>query len=456
VPEDPFITTCISGAGTSGELVVKREVPAAGTEVVDGRYQVIQTLGEGGMGVVLLARDIGLDRLVALKLITPELAKSPRMAERFQLEARALASVRSPYVVQIHAFGPHADSFFFAMEYVCGPTLADILADHHDNGVGLPMQRVVDVVRQVSTGLNAVHAAGVTHGDVKPSNIVVEDDTGRPVLVDFGLATREAWKLAMAGTPAYMAPEQAEGDGEVTFRTDVYSLACTVFELLTGRPPFLAETQSEMMAKHARTTAPRISAIRPDLAVFDAVLARGLEKDPADRHPTCVALAEAVAGAASRLRPSRRPPSIPRMARVGSLQVLVVDDDAMFRKIAARAVEIALAGKRPNVVAVGSAHEALAQANQLPPDLVLLDFEMPAIDGVELLSELRALPHGNEARVVVMTTELGLRVSQFRFKILGVKDFVAKPFELEQLVALLESMARRSGWAGSIPAPDVG
>jgi serine/threonine-protein kinase len=443
VPEDPFITTVMPGetVGSPG-----MDVPPIGSDVVDGRYEVLQMLGKGGMGVVLLARDVGLDRLVALKLISPELAKSPRMAERFQLEARALASVRSPYVVQIHAFGPHDKSFFFAMEYVCGPTLADIVADHHERGAMLPMQRVVDVVRKVGTGLNAVHAAGVTHGDVKPSNIVVEDDTGRPVLVDFGLATRQAWRMAMAGTPAYMAPEQADGDGDITFRTDVYSLSCTVFELLTGTPPFIAETASTMMAAHVRQPAPRVSSIRPDLAVFDAVLARGLEKDPADRFPTCMALADAVAAAASRLRPSRRPPSLPKMARVGSLHALVIDDDPLFRKMATRAVEVVLEGRRPHVTALASAHEALAHANQIPPDLVVLDFEMPAIDGVEIVSELRELPGGSDTRVVVMTTELGLRVSQFRFKILGVKDFVTKPFEIDQLVTVLASVADRAGW----------
>jgi len=270
--------------------------------VVDGRYLVRRMIGRGSMGVVYLARDLGLDRDVALKVVGSAWSNDAEIVARFQQEARCLASVRSPNVVQIYAFGRQRGSLFFAMEHVRGRTLGVILAELRARRALLPLDRVLDIVRQVGEGLSAVHDAGLVHRDIKPGNIVIEEGTGRPVLVDFGLAVPEACgSESFCGTFEYMPPEQAALGGHVTVRSDVYALACTVFEVLTGDIPFTADDAPALVRKHASEPPPPVSSRRRNGKPFDAVLARGLAKDPAQRYPSCAAFADALTQAAVQL-----------------------------------------------------------------------------------------------------------------------------------------------------------
>jgi serine/threonine protein kinase len=453
-----------SGAGEAERPTLPGDAGAGGDTgarkvktLIDGRYEIESELGIGGMGIVYLGRDVGLDRPVALKVIAPAWSRDTSIATRFQQEARALASVRSPHVVQIYAFGRHGDSYFFAMEYVRGRSLDAILEEHLKHGARLPSHRALTIFAKVAEGVSAVHAAGIIHGDVKPANIVIEEDTGRPVLVDFGLAGHGAEVAEFGGgTPSYAAPEQAglaPNGAVVSTRSDVYALGCTAFEMLTGHLPFEVKDPLDMLRCHAREPPPKASRFVPGLAAFDPIFEKALAKAPDARHETVAAFSAALAKAAISIdkkrerSPTDPPRRVPGQSR--PLEVLVVDDDPDFRKFAVRAVKLAFFGMRLRVHAAMTGAEALASGEQETPDLVLLDFDMPGFDGVQTLSEMREMPLGERARVVVMSTPTGLLASRWRFSVLGVQDFLAKPIELKTLVETLAAIGTRAGWTGN-------
>lgn len=483
---------------TSPSPPSKRAAPAgidAGT-TVDSRYVIESELGRGGMGIVYLARDTFLDRHVALKVIAPTWAGDSEIAARFQREAKALASIRSQYVVQVYAFGIHGASYFFAMEYVRGRSLKQIVTEHKQHGDTIPALRSLTILSQIAQGIDAVHAAGIVHRDVKPSNIVIEEHTGRPVLVDFGLAVPgddPAAALAI-GTPQYMAPEQG-GVGvhgaAISVRTDVYALGVTAFEMLTGELPFDSTDHARLMRQHGRKQPPALSSKNPDLSPFDKAIARALAKDPLDRFPSCTAFAEVLATGSEayvnsilptlppppgsqRAAPSQRkgqgrpasgslptPPgpiavAVPAAPRVPVMpddsapqerpfHVLVVDDSAVFRKFTVQATQLAFRRRKTRAAVVhgaGSGEEAVEIAAAQSVDLVLLDFDMPDLDGVHTLSRLRALPTCEAARVVVLSGRVRA-ADRWRFSVLGVSDFVSKPIELWRLVDRIEKIAQR-------------
>ncbi len=427
------------------------------TSLIDGRYEIDSELGVGGMGIVYLARDVGLDRKVAVKVIAPAWVKDSGIATRFQQEARALASVRSPHVVGIHAFGRQGEGYFFVMEYVRGRGLDAILEEHLRHGARLPLHRALTIFAKVAEGVAAVHAAGIIHGDVKPSNIVIEEDTGRPVLVDFGLAGHgnDVGDFG-GGTPSYASPEQAglgPPGSSVSPRSDVYALGCTVFEMLTGHLPFEVKDPLEMLRCHAKVPPPKVGSLVPELSEFDAIVDKALAKAPDQRHESVAAFSAALMKAAISVdKMQARTSGISGAKRRGQtrpLEVLVVDDDPDFRKFAVRAVKLAFFGMRLRVNAAMTGAEAIAAVEAETPDLVLLDFDMPGFDGVQTLSEMREMAHGDRARVVVMSTPAGLLASRWRFSILGVQDFLAKPVELKILVETLAALGSRAGWTNS-------
>jgi CheY-like chemotaxis protein len=429
----------------------------ADVEVVDGRYAIERPLGVGSMGVVHLAWDVDLGREVALKIVHPEYANRSNARDRFRKEAASLAAIRHDNVVQIYAFGAHKDSFFFAMEFVRGATLEAVVSAFAVRRAYVPIHRAITVLLQVASGLAAAHAAGIVHRDVKPSNVLIEARTGRPVLIDFGLAhwARDGAAADSAGTPAYMAPEQCvPGPGaDAGPWTDVYAMACTSFFVFANRPPFVAPTAPEILGKQMTELAPRLSTLRSELAALDAVVGRALAKVPSGRFATSVDFREALAEAgAAWIIPAPAsdaswPPPPPSETGVvaGTTRVLVVDDDDAFRRFAARAAQLALFGAPLALAAVGTGAQALASAQRHPPQLVLLDFDMPGLDGLATLSELRALPQGHDARVVVVSGRAGI-AERWRFSVLGVTDFVQKPVDLVGLVGVIERIATESGW----------
>jgi DNA-binding beta-propeller fold protein YncE len=258
-------------------------------------YKVEALIGRGGMGVVYRVFDPALDRRVALKLIAPELALDEAFRERFLQESRAVAALEHPSVVPVYSAGQLEDTLYLAMRYVEGSDLRALLA-----GGPLPPERAIDICAQVAAALDAAHERGLVHRDVKPSNILVGDGD-HVYLGDFGLSRRlDAYGPApgtLLGTIAYVAPEQIRGDG-VDGRADCYSLACVLYECLSGEPPFAGRSDVAVLFAHLEVEPPTL----PDLG---AVFATGLAKDPEDRYGSCSELIDAARRALG-LQPRRR------------------------------------------------------------------------------------------------------------------------------------------------------
>ncbi|MEV0360365.1 protein kinase [Nocardia sp. NPDC050697] len=262
-----------------------------------GRYRLDRLLGSGGMGQVWLAHDTEAGRRCALKLLSTELTADETYRRRFEREARAIAGLDSPHIVPIHSHGAVDGRLYIEMAYVEGTDLGARLA----SGGPLPAGVAVAVITQVARALDCAHAAGLVHRDVKPSNIVVRPD-GFAVLIDFGIAhgvghTQMTTAGMAIGTWAYMAPERFSGSADA--RADVYSLACVFYECLTGKRPFGDTDPARQMHGHLMTVPPSVAGVPGVPAGFDAVIARGLAKEPGDRYPS----AGEFAAAAVRLLP---------------------------------------------------------------------------------------------------------------------------------------------------------
>lgn len=260
----------------------------AGTQF--GPYRLIRLLGQGGMGEVYEAEDTVRERRIALKLMGTEFSQDPVFRKRMQREARIAGRLQEPHVVPIHDFGEIDGQLFVDMRLIEGTDLASVLKRF---GPMAP-PRAVAIIRQIASALDAAHAAGVTHRDVKPANILLTSDDFA-YLVDFGIASATSdEKLTQIGstigTWIYMAPERFT-NRDATSRADVYSLACVLFECLTGSPPYKGRGTTVMTA-HITAPIPRPSALRPGIPqAFDDVVARGMAKDPAHRYPTAGDLA---------------------------------------------------------------------------------------------------------------------------------------------------------------------
>ena len=260
-----------------------------------GRYSIERELGRGGMGIVFLAREVALDRMVALKLLPPELAARPGLKERFLKEARTAARLSHPNIVPIHGVDEVDGFVFFAMAYVDGCTLGDRLRDRGP----LTNAEALRLLREVAWALGYAHVNGVIHRDVKPDNILLEEPSGRAMITDFGIAAlaEEVGKdgsIEVVGTAEFMSPEQAKG-GDVDARSDLYSLGCVGFYALSGRVPFTGPTAAAILAQHLTQPAPPLLSVAPHVAAsVAAALDRCLRKEPEHRFSSAEALADAL------------------------------------------------------------------------------------------------------------------------------------------------------------------
>ncbi len=280
-----------------------------------GRYAIERELGRGGMATVWLARDLRFNRLVALKVLRPELAASLG-GERFLQEIMLAARLQHPHVVSVYDSGevetpdaPDAPTLWFTMPYVEGESLRERL--RRDGA--LPREEAVRIAREAARGLHYAHEQGVIHRDVKPENILLTRD-GSTLVADFGIArptddaaTHFTGTGVIIGTPAYMSPEQAAGAGPLDARADIYALGCVLYEMLTGQPPFTGPTFHAVVAKHL-TQQPELTRSGPvaQPEQLRVVLSKMLAKSPDDRYASAAAVAEALVGADGRA-PSRRP-----------------------------------------------------------------------------------------------------------------------------------------------------
>ncbi len=287
--------------------------PAAPIEVEFGRYRLFDKLGQGNMGAVYRAHDTVLGRDVAVKLLQPELAAEPGFRERFRREAYAAGRLASPNIIPIYETGEIDRRMYLVMPIVDGVDLKEVLRRDR----ALSPQKAVRVVEQAAAALDAAHKAGLVHRDVKPSNLLMVGDDF-VYLIDFGLVHEaDAGRLTLTnvapGSPAYMAPERFDAgtDGKVVdARADVYSLACVLYECLTGRLPFSGGGVEGLAAAHRTGEPPRPSSIDPAIpAGFDRVIARGMAKEPDDRYQSAHELAVAARAALTDFSTHAAPPA---------------------------------------------------------------------------------------------------------------------------------------------------
>jgi len=408
--------------------------------LVDGRYQIEAVLGEGTMGRVYRGRERLLERPVALKTIAPDWAGDPIFVRSFLEEARSMARIRHPNVVQLYTVGEVGQAYYLAMEFIRGSSLETILQNHVARGERLNVHNVLALLTDIIQGAGAIHDAGLLHCDLKPANVVVEEVTGRPVIIDFGLATRvgPGGRSHSAGSPAYMSPERAIG-GSPTPQSDIYALGVTTYELLVGCLPYPARTRVDMEDMHRELPVPKLSDLFEELRPFDAVVERAMHKDPSHRFTSCAEMAAALDEARAHWGGHQQPESLDGQlfsVDPNEVRVLIVDDDPHFRRAAMRAASLAVSDRTIRVLPASTGEQALAVASHRMPALILLDYQLPELDGVATLSAVRSLPRGHQVRVAVISG--AMEEVRWRFEALGVTDFLNKPVGMEDLIDVVQ------------------
>ena len=312
---------------------------------VGAQYEVGRLVGRGGFADVFEAHEPRLARRVAIKAVRPDAGVSAELIDRFQREARAMAGLRHPHVMEVYTVGASHEVAYFVMPLVDGESLKSRIAREG----ALPLVEVMRILVEAAGALEAAHRAGTVHRDVKPDNIMLEGDAGRVLITDFGIATAlggdtsSFTRAGFVGTPRYMSPEQATGEA-TDHRADIYSLGVVAFEMVVGRPPFETKSVQAMIAKHLTEEAPPLRFLRPECPERLArVVAKCLAKDPGARWSSLVEVIEVLKGeddpsaevvpAAARAIPAAITPvrSFRRVAgaTLGVMVVLVVVDESM-------------------------------------------------------------------------------------------------------------------------------
>lgn len=264
-----------------------------------GRYQIVERLGRGGMADVYRGFQPGLDRYVAIKVMHPHLSEDADFITRFKREAQAVASLRHPNIVQVFDFDVQGENYYMAMDYIeGGRTLKELLEEMNTSGEKMNVEAAMTIIARLADALEYAHKRGMVHRDIKPSNVLVQS-IDNPILSDFGIArlldqSGLTASGAMIGTPAYMSPEQGRGE-TADERSDIYALGIVLYELVTGQPPYDADTPYGIILKHINDPliSPRTFIDTMPESVERVVL-RALAKNPADRFPTAGAMRDAI------------------------------------------------------------------------------------------------------------------------------------------------------------------
>lgn len=405
-----------------------------------GSYRLMERIGRGGMATVYRAYHPALDRYVAIKVLPEFFAEDPTYSERFRHEARSVARLKHPNILEVFDFGTNDGVAYIVMELVEGGTMADLL------GAPMALEDVLALLQPLGAALDYAHSMGILHRDVKPSNILLRRE-GTPVLADFGLAKMAGslQKLTatgtVMGTPEYMSPEQA-GDEQVGPASDRYSLAVVAYEMFTGHVPFQSEVTAAVLVSHITRPMPSPRELKGELSAHvEGVLRKGLAKSPGDRFPTASTFVSALTPAAwlGRLDGDLHPTPLPEPKRSSRRTpiVLVVDDSAPNRDL----IKACLQDVECQVRTAQDGHEALALIEESPPDLVLLDVQMPGMNGYEVCERIKAGEKGS-LLPVVMITALDHTTDRVRALTSGADDYMSKPVDRIELVARVRSALR--------------
>ncbi|MBK8256614.1 MAG: protein kinase [Polyangiaceae bacterium] len=406
---------------------------------IGGRYLLEKQIGYGGMGVVWAARDTVLQRRVALKLLKTAGGAGSHARTRFEQEARTIAKMNDPRVVQVYDYGLDGDSPFIVMELLEGEDLEERLTR-----VGkLPVFVLLPLISDLAKALEAAHAEDIVHRDLKPANLFLARSAGGPEtlkVLDFGVAAlgeSDAQKgtrtrRTLVGTPELMSPEQARGALDVDKRTDLWSFAVIVYRALTGRLPFVGATRSEVLVSICIDTPPPPSTLAPNLpTALDSIFEKALAKKASDRYSSATELATAVTSALT--------------SAARSIKILAVDDEPHVRELLsqhfARRARQVRNGQSPSDLTfeclwAESADQALTQLRDNPEiDVTLTDIRMPGMDGLTFVSEARGLRPDMPIIVVSAFGDMtNLRSAMNR----GAFDFLVKPWSFADLDATIE------------------
>ncbi|MDM8519836.1 serine/threonine-protein kinase [Anaerolineales bacterium HSG6] len=266
-----------------------------GTKI--GQFEITSKIGEGGMATIYKAYQESVDRQVAIKVLTEEFAKNSKAVKRFEQEVKSVARLEHPNILPVHDFGTQDGFYYMVMRYVEGGTLSDLLEKESQ----LSLERSIKIASDIARALNYAHSRNVIHRDIKPSNILI-DQLNEVLLTDFGIAksmdsvqsTRLTRTGLVMGTPDYMSPEQAQ-DNKLDGRSDLYSLAVVLYEMLTGYPPYEGNTPMSVAIKHVRDPVPSPRAINPDIPEpIEQILVKGMAKDPAERFQSAAEFEKAL------------------------------------------------------------------------------------------------------------------------------------------------------------------
>src|SRR5216110_2968534 len=271
-------------------------------QVLSANYELESEVGRGGMGIVYCARDRRLKREIAIKVLPPELSFRADIRQRFLREAETAAQLNHPNIVPIYTVKERDNLVYFVMAYIKGDNLGVRLQQHGP----IPPVEVRRILREVADALAYAHNRNVIHRDIKPDNIIIDEETGRAMVTDFGIAraltdsgdSRLTATGMAIGTPAYMSPEQSAGDRAIDGRSDLYSLGVVGYQMLCGQPPFVASNTPSMLVKHLSERPIPVDERWPDLPPdLSRAVMMCLEKDPEDRFPNAAAFAAALSGA---------------------------------------------------------------------------------------------------------------------------------------------------------------
>jgi tRNA A-37 threonylcarbamoyl transferase component Bud32 len=274
-------------------------------QTLGDRYQIQEIVGQGGMSAVYKAMDPNLQRVVAVKLVHSHLADDPKFVERFEEEARAVAQLRHPNIVQVYDFAEDKGVYYMVQEFVPGETLQARMRRLDKSGRNLSLDSVTKFTLDILSAMGYAHQRGMIHRDIKPANIML-DVQGRAILMDFGIVKivggqRHTATGAVVGTALYMPPELIRGE-QPDERSDIYSLGVTLFEMVSGHPPFEAESAMTLMMMHLNDPLPNLKSLRPDIpGDMEAVIEKALAKDRNDRYKSAAEMAAALKKVRDRL-----------------------------------------------------------------------------------------------------------------------------------------------------------
>jgi serine/threonine-protein kinase len=397
-------------------------------DVLADTYEIRAMLGAGGMGEVYEAHDRVLNRRVAIKVIRPYVP-----ADYLLREGRALAAIRHPGIVAVHAMGRHGDVGFLVLERVLGLSLDRMLVDRRNRGEPFAVPEAIELLIAMADGLSVVHRAGLAHRDIKPGNVMLAPG-GRVVLMDFGLVLPHADRdghRSVAGSLQYMPPEALTGDiaEGAAHLGDVYALGVVAYEVLCGAVPFAGREAVDLYRSKTRQPQPRVRAHRTDVPPpLDDLVAQLMAPEAAERP-------QGAEAALWQLRALRARVSAEGTARPFS--VLIVDDDEDMREALTLYVRSAAADAEIETTAQG--RHAVRSVRRRVPDLMLVDLDLPDMNGIEVCMLLRGMELGDGC-LIVSVSGRATRADVELLQQLGVRSLEKGPTLMSELGALVRSI----------------